>query len=125
MEAPLIAALAERDTKWRDQRVAESDEQRRKSLQAVQRLGDLVGVENPTLKSLDRAIADAIAAETALEASPQDESRDDLLGKLRAARIEFQPKALALREADDWQRWANANVQERLVAEMEALAKDA
>ena len=119
------AALAERDTKWRDQRVAESDEQRRKSLQAIQRLGDLVRVENPTLKSLDRAIADAIAAETALEASAQDESRDELLGKLRAVRIELQPKALALREADDWQRWANANVQERLIGEMEALAKDA
>ncbi len=119
------AALAERDTKWRDQRVAESDEQRRKSLQAIQRLGDLVRVENPTLKSLDRAIADAIAAETALEASAQDESRDELLGKLHAARIELQPKALALREADDWQRWANANVQERLIGEMEALAKDA
>jgi hypothetical protein len=119
------AALAERETRWRDQRVAESDEQRRKSLQAIQRLGDLGRVENPTLKSLDRAIADAIAAETALEASTQDEGRDELLGKLRAARTELQPKALALREADDWQRWANANVQERLVGEMEALAKDA
>jgi len=119
------AALGERDARWRDQRAAESDEQRRKSLQAIQRLGDLSRVENPTLKSLDRAIADAIAAETALEASQQDEHRDELLARLRAARIELQPKALALREADDWQRWANANVQERLIGEMEALVKEA
>jgi hypothetical protein len=119
------AALADREAKWRDARAAESDEQRRKSLQAIQRLGDLSRVENPTLKSLDRAIADAIAAETALEASAQDEHRDELLAKLRAARTELQPKALGLREADDWQRWANANVQERLIGEMEGLTKEA
>jgi hypothetical protein len=43
------------------------------------------------------------------------------MAKLQAARSELQPKAQALREADDWQRWANAGVQERLISEMEKL----
>jgi len=78
--------------------------------------------ETPTLKSLDRAISEGISAETALEAEHGDAGRDELLAKLQAARTELQPKAQALREADDWQRWANAGVQERLIGEMEKLA---
>ncbi len=116
------AALGSRDQAWRDARVAESDEQRRRAQQALQRLIDLGKAETPTLKSLDRAISEGISAETALEAEHGDAARDELLAKLQAARTELQPKAQALREADDWQRWANAGVQERLIGEMEKLA---
>ena len=45
--------------------------------------------------------------------------------RLQAARTELQPRAQALRDADDWQRWANATVQERLIGEMEALVTEA
>jgi hypothetical protein len=116
------AALGSREQAWRDARVAESDEQRRRAQQALQRLIDLGKAETPTLKSLDRAISEGISAETALEAEHGDAARDELLAKLQAARTELQPKAQALREADDWQRWANAGVQERLIGEMEKLA---
>ena len=119
------AALAEREQQWRDQRAAESDEHRRRAQQAIQRMADLQKAESPTLKSLERAITEAISAETALEALPADAARDEVLGRLQAARTELQPKAQALREADDWQRWANATVQERLIGEMEALANEA
>ena len=90
--------------------------------QALQRLIDLGKAETPTLKSPDRAISEGISAETALEAEHGDAARDELLAKLQAARADLQPKAQALREADDWQRWANAGVQERLIGEMEKLA---
>ncbi len=83
---------------------------------------DLLKVEQPTLKSLDKAVTESISVETALEASPADPARDELLARLQAARTELQPKAQQLREADDWQRWANAGVQERLIGEMEKLA---
>ena len=116
------AALGSREQSWRDARVAESDEQRRRAQQALQRLIDLGKAETPTLKSLDRAISEGISAETALEAEHGEAARDELLAKLQAARTELQPKAQALREADDWQRWANAGVQERLIGEMEKLA---
>jgi Domain of Unknown Function (DUF349) len=88
-------------------------------------MADLQKAEAPTLKSLERAITEAISAETALEALQADAARDELLVRLQAARTELQPKAQALREADDWQRWANATVQERLIGEMEALTNEA
>lgn len=116
------AALDAREQTWRDHRAAETDEQQRRAQQVAQRMTDLARVENPTLKSLDRAIGDAIACETALEAAPPDPARNDLIAKLQAARVELQPKAQALQEADDWQRWANASVQERLIGDMEKLA---
>jgi hypothetical protein len=40
---------------------------------------------------------------------------------LRAAQDGLTPKVLELREADDWQRWANVSVQEQLIGKMEAL----
>ena len=80
------AALGAREQAWRDARVAESDEQRRRAQQALQRLIDLGKAETPTLKSLDRAISEGIAAETALEAEHGDAARDELLAKLQAAR---------------------------------------
>ncbi len=118
-------ALAEREQRWRDQRAAESDEHRRRAQQAIQRMADLQKAESPTLKSLERAITEAISAETVLEPLPADAARDELLARLQAARTELQPRAQALRDADDWQRWANATVQERLIAEMEALVTEA
>ena len=115
------AAIDAREQAWRDERTAESDEVRRRAQQALQRVTDLARVEQPTLKSLDKAVTEAISAETALEAGPADPARDELLARLQAARGELQPKAQQLREADDWQRWANAGVQERLIGEMEKL----
>ncbi len=119
------SALDAREQAWRSTKAAESDEQRRRAQQSLQRLTDLTRVENPTLKSLEKAVSEALVAETALEQSPADPARDELMARLVVARAEVQPKLQALRDADDWQRWANAGVQERLIGEMEALANDA
>ena len=41
--------------------------------------------------------------------------------RLKAAQTALMPKVQELREAEDWQRWANVGVQEQLCAKMEAL----
>ena len=41
--------------------------------------------------------------------------------RLKAAQAALTPKLQELRDADDWQRWANAGVQEQLCVKMEAL----
>ncbi len=46
---------------------------------------------------------------------------DDVTRRLKALLATLTPKVLELREADEWQRWANVAVQERLCAQMEAL----
>jgi hypothetical protein len=123
-----IAATADvlttREQAWRDAQNAEAEQRKRQAQQTLQRLVDLAKVEAPTLKALERAVADARAIETALEGDTQDAERLQLRAKLAEAREAVQPKATALREADDWQRWANASVQEQLIAKMEALAAD-
>src|SRR5690606_33858873 len=115
-------ALDAREAAWRELQNAESEKRKRRAQQALQRLTDLQKVENPTLKALDRALAEAIAAETELEQDAAgDPERQGLREKLAAARAALQPRADELREADEWRRWANAGVQEQLIAQMEAL----
>lgn len=119
------AALAAREQAWRDTQSAEAEQRKRRAQQAAQRLTDLQQVESPTLKALERALADAAAIEAELAHDPPDAERQQLRDTLAGLRTNLQPKALALREADDWQRWANAGVQEQLIAKMEALAGEA
>ena len=119
------AALAAREQVWRDAQNAEAEQCKRRALQTLQRLADLQKVESPTLKALERAISDAIALDAELEGEPSDAERQALREQLAAVRADLQPKATALREADDWQRWANAGVQEQLIAKLEALSAEA
>jgi hypothetical protein len=118
-------ALAAKEQAWREAQNAEAEQRKRQAQQTLQRLLDLGKLETPTLKALERAIADARAVEASLESEPADPERAELKAKVAAAREALQPTATSLREADDWQRWANAGVQEQLIAKMEALAADA
>ncbi|MBK5297938.1 MAG: DUF349 domain-containing protein [Vicinamibacteria bacterium] len=118
-------ALAAREQAWRDAQNAEAEQRKRRAQQAVQRITDLEKLETPSLKALERAIADALALETELGHEPVDAERQELRRQLSALREQLQPKAAELREADDWQRWANAGVQEQLIEKMAALAAEA
>lgn len=118
-------ALAAKEQAWREAQNAEAEQRKRQAQQTLQRLLDLGKLESPTLKALERAIADARAIEASLESESADPERAELKAKVAAAREALQPTATSLREADDWQRWANASVQEQLIAKMEALAADA
>ncbi len=52
---------------------------------------------------------------------PSKQDAADVVARLKAAQAALTPKLQELRDADDWQRWANAGVQEQLCATMEAL----
>ncbi|HEX2311620.1 MAG TPA: DUF349 domain-containing protein, partial [Vicinamibacterales bacterium] len=56
-----------------------------------------------------------------LEALPRTPERDSVRERLEHARTVLGPRAQELRDADEWQRWANASVQEQLIAKAEAL----
>src|SRR6266542_2623091 len=95
--------------------------------QQVQRLDQLVdransraGAEDLTLREADRI---ARELRTALDAPPVLPERDQqaLLERLRAAQAAMSPKLHELREMDEWKRFANAAVQEELIAKTEAL----
>ena len=118
-------SLAARELSWREVQNAESEQRKRRAQQATQRMADLQKLDAPSLKALDRAVADALALETELGHEPVDAERVQLRQQLSALREQLQPRAAALREADDWQRWANAGLQEQLIAKMTALSAEA
>jgi hypothetical protein len=95
--------------------------------QQVQRLEQLIdraqkraAAEDLTLKEADKAARDLRTAIEAPPALPQGD-RDALVERLKAALSTLAPKLHELREMDEWKRFANAAVQEELIAQTEAL----
>jgi hypothetical protein len=89
--------------------------------QLVRRVDALAQSPDPSIKAVDRALRDI---RTALSSVPPLPSRQDFLDvtqHLKAAQATLQSKLAELREADEWQRWANATIQEQLCVKMEAL----
>jgi hypothetical protein len=108
-----------------DERVAAAERILRQRVQRVEQLIDRAqkraAAEDLTLREADRIARDLrTVAET-----PQDlpeRERHALLERLKAALATVAPKLHELREMDEWKRFANAAVQEELIAKTEALA---
>jgi hypothetical protein len=82
-----------------------------------------VKVEELTLKVGERAVRDARALLDDAGPLPSRQDRDALTERLEAALEKLLPRVAELREMDEWQRWANAGVQEELCQKVEALAQ--
>jgi len=90
--------------------------------QLIERVHRRAEAEDLTLKEADKAARDLRAAiETPLTV-PHHE-REYLVERLKAALSTLAPKLHELREMDEWKRFANAAVQEELIAQAEALSK--
>jgi len=97
--------------------------------QQVQRIDQLIErahkraeAEDLTLKEADKAARDLrTAIETPLTL-PHHE-REYLVERLKAALAALAPKLHELREMDEWKRFANAAVQEEMIAQAEGLSK--
>jgi hypothetical protein len=90
--------------------------------QLIERVHKRAEAEDLTLKEAEKAAKDLRAAiETPLNV-PHHE-REYLVERLKAALGVLAPKLHELREMDEWKRFANAAVQEELIAQTESLAK--
>jgi Domain of Unknown Function (DUF349) len=90
--------------------------------QLIERVHKRAEAEDLTLKEAEKAAKDLRAAiETPLNV-PHHE-REYLVERLKAALSVLAPKLHELREMDEWKRFANAAVQEELIAQAESLAK--
>jgi hypothetical protein len=93
--------------------------------QQVQRLEQLL--ERATIRSTAEDLtlreADRLARElrAALDAPLPGREHQPLLERLKAAQAAIAPRLHELRELDEWKRFANAAVQEELIARTEAL----
>ncbi|HEY0872132.1 MAG TPA: DUF349 domain-containing protein [Vicinamibacterales bacterium] len=107
-----------------DARRAAAEKELKQQLQRLEQLMDRATkratAEDLTLREADRIVRDL---RTAIEAPPVMAIRDQaaLVERLRQAMTAINPRLLELREMDEWKRFANAAVQEELIAKAEAL----
>jgi uncharacterized protein DUF349 len=88
--------------------------------QLIERATSRAAAEDLTLREADRIAREVRAAIDAPQAGPGREQHA-LVERLRAAHAAIAPKLHELREMDEWKRFANAAVQEELIARTEAL----
>jgi hypothetical protein len=74
-----------------------------------------------TLKTGERALRDARAAVDEAAPLPTRQDQEQIAARLEQAMSTLFPRVQELRDMDDWQRWANAGVQEELCQQVEKL----
>ena len=113
------------------ERAAESQAAQERAIrQQVQRIEQLIeraqaraAADDLTLREADRTLRDlrsAIDVQTGISGVNERE-RHDLVERLKAALAVVTPRLRDLREMDEWKRFANAAVQEELIARTEGL----
>jgi hypothetical protein len=119
-----VVALEAREQQHQQLRSKLEQDNLRRLQQLCRQIDVLLAGESLTLKAGDRALRDIRAALEERPALPSKKDRQDIQVRLEAARAAIAPKVQELRDADEWQRWANLTVQEELCREMDALKGD-
>ncbi len=91
--------------------------------QLIERAQTRAPADDLTLREADRTLRDlrsAIDVQTGISGI-NDRERHDLVERLKAALAVVAPRLHDLREMDEWKRFANAAVQEELIARTEGL----
>jgi hypothetical protein len=107
-----------------DERQAAEERALRQQVQRIDQLIDRAHArataDDVTIREADRMVRDIRAAMDAPPAVPPAD-RSTLIERLKGALAAISPKLQDLREMDEWKRFANAAVQEELIARTEAL----
>jgi hypothetical protein len=115
------ARLRELERAAREQR-AQALQQNHGRLQALCADLELIAkADAPALKQVERALRDARAAIDEALPLPARQDRVAIDDRLKAVLAALSPRVHELRELDEWQRWANAGVQEDLCRRVEQL----
>ena len=127
LDEAIAARFAEAETRVRqreDEKRAAAERTLKQQVQRVEQLLERVtaraGAEDLTLREADRAVRDLKSAMDAPPAVPAREQHA-IVERIKAAMAVMAPKLHDLREMDEWKRFANAAVQEELIAKVEAL----
>jgi hypothetical protein len=83
----------------------------------------IAAAEAPPLKQVERALRDARTAIDEARPLPTRQDRVAIDGRLKAVMEALSPRVHELRDLDEWQRWANAGVQEELCRRVEQLVE--
>jgi uncharacterized protein DUF349 len=116
-----VAALEEQEQQHQQLRLRQEQDNLRRLQQLCRQVDTIAAAEQITLKAGDRALRDIRAALEQRVPLPSKKDRQEIHARLEHARGAIAPRVQELRDADEWQRWANLQVQEELCREMEAL----
>lgn len=117
-----VAALEEKEQQHQQIRSKQEQDNLRRLHQLCRQLESLAAGEPLSLKAGDRALRDIRTSLESRAPLPTKKDRQDVQARLEHARALIAPRVQELREADEWQRWANLQVQEELCRHMEELA---
>ena len=120
-----IAVIEEKEHEQVQVRQRQEQDNLRRLHQVCRQVETLAASEQITLKAGDRALSEIRAALEGRVPLPTKKDRQEVQSRLEAARAVLGPRVQELRDADEWQRWANLQVQEELAKKMEALAEEA
>ena len=113
---------ADRVRRRGEEKQAAAERAARQQVQRVEQLIDRAtrrsAAEDLTLREADRLVRDLRAG---IDAPPAVPEQHALVERLKAALAAVTPRLHELREMDEWKRFANAAVQEELIARAEAL----
>jgi hypothetical protein len=114
-------ALRERERAAREERARALQENLVRLQSLCSELEDLARGKDLSLKQAERALREARAALDEGTPLPTREDREAVDARLKAVLSAMFPRVQELRDMDDWQRWANAGLQEELCQRVEAL----
>ena len=113
--------LDTRENEHRDVRLRQQQDNLHRLQSAVQELETRAAAENLTLRDAEKILKDSKLAVGTMGPLPTKQDREDLTVRLQAVRTTVTPRIKELRDAEEWKRWANVQVQEELCTKMEAL----
>ncbi len=114
-----------REAELREVRTRQQHENLQRLQQMCDQLEKLAQSEKIALRDAERALREARAALDAPGPLPSRQDQQALVARLKTVQSLLFPRVQDLREADEWERWANAGVQESLIKRLEALRDEA
>ncbi len=118
------ASLDSRESELREQRAHQQRENLARLQHLCERLEQLAQGEHLALRDAEQGLRDARAALDAPGPLPSRQDQQQIVGRLKSVQAALFPRVQDLREADEWERWANAGVQESIIRRLEALREE-
>lgn len=119
-----IAALEESERAHQEERAKQEEHNLKRLHQLCRHVEGLAAGDQLTLKAGERALKEIRQALESRVDLPSKRDLQEVRTRLEHARTALGPRVQELRDADEWQRWANLQVQEELCRAMEALREE-
>ena len=119
------AHIDERESSLREARSRQQLDNLHRLQHLCEQLEAVAQTERLSLRDAERALRDSRAALDAPGPLPTRNDQQAVVARLKSIQSLLFPRVQDLREADEWERWANAGVQESLIRRLEALREEA